>query len=69
MRNQTEPILSKTPHPPLVSVAKLCDRDCIIIFVKNMAYIIKSEKMISKAPRDRVTKLWTTDLTKPNEYK
>ena len=49
---------------PLISVAKLCDSDCMVIFAKKMAYIIKNGKVISKAPRDKVTKLWTTNLNK-----
>ena len=47
---------------PLISVAKLCDDDCMVIFGKKVVYIIKKGKVISEAPRDSVTKLWTTQL-------
>ena len=36
----------------------------MVIFAKEMAFIIKNGKVISKAPRDKITKLWTTDLNK-----
>ena len=52
---------------PLISVAKLCDGGCIVVFVKEKAYIIKNGRIIGEAPRDRITRLWTTDMTKPNE--
>ena len=51
---------------PLISVAKLCDNDCIVIFVKDKAYIVHGGKIISEAPRDEVTKLWTTKLNNNN---
>ena len=49
---------------PLISAAKLCDSDYMVIFAKEMTYIIKNGKVISKAPMDKVTKLWTTNLEK-----
>ena len=51
---------------PLISVAKLCDSDCMVIFVKQRAYIIKEGKIIGEAPRDKITKLWTTKLNHEN---
>ena len=51
---------------PLISVAKLCDSDCMVIFAKKMAFIIKDGKVISKAPRDIITNLWTTNLSNDN---
>ena len=33
---------------PLISVAKLCDNDCMVIFAKEMAFIIKMEEYSTK---------------------
>ena len=52
---------------PLVSVAKLCDSDCTVIFVKAKAYIIHKGKIIGEAPRDTISKLWTMKLHTLND--
>ena len=53
---------------PLISVAKLCDSDCTVVFVKTKAFIIHKGKIISEAPRDTISKLWTIDLQNQNDY-
>ena len=52
---------------PLISVAQLCDSGCMVIFMETMAYVMKNGKIIAKAPRDVLTKLWTMELTNLNE--
>ena len=52
---------------PLISVAKLCDSDCTVVFVKIRAYIIYKRKIIVEAPRDTISKLWTMKLQNLND--
>ena len=52
----------------LISVAKLCDSNCTVVFVKTKAFIIHKRKTISEAPRDTISKLSTMDLQNQNDY-
>ena len=52
---------------PLLSVAKLCDSNYTVVFVKTKAYIIYKGKIIGEAPRDTVSKLWTMKLQNLND--
>ena len=44
---------------PLLSVAKLCDVDCNVLFSKNKVTIEHNNKIIAEAPRDNLSNLWT----------
>ena len=46
----------------LISIAKLCDNDCIATFTKKDVTITKNNKSIWKGQRDNTTKLWMLPL-------
>jgi len=52
---------------PLISVAKLCDNNCTVIFQKHKGYIINKNKVIAEPTRDIVSKLWTLKLNNSND--
>ena len=52
---------------PLISVAKLCDVDCNVLFSKNKVTIEHNNKIIAEAPRDKLSNLWTMPLENLND--
>ena len=52
---------------PLISVAKLCDANCKVIFEKEKLTIIHKNKIIAQPNRDFISKLWTLPLNSLNE--
>ena len=60
------PDKAKTAHViqdikyPLISVPKLCDNDCNVLFTKRKAHIMNDKfKIISSYDRDKQSGLWT----------
>ena len=47
---------------PLISIAKLCDDNCAVLFLKSKAVIMRENKVTAKAPRDHISKLWIMSL-------
>ena len=52
---------------PSVSVAKLCDDGCTVVFDKHKATTVHKGKAIKEAPRDEMSELWTMNLQNLNE--
>ena len=46
----------------LLSIRKLCDDNCVVIFTKNRVYVVEDNDLIMHGPRNRTDNLWDIQL-------